>query len=109
MGDSLMNVVPIEKTTLTLPQAADLAKHGTVILTRNGKPLAAIKNLTGADWESLALADNPRFQTLIEESRRSGRNEGALSLSQVCQELGLKAKSPVPRRRKPRGAAKRKP
>jgi|GEM_PF-1290866 len=94
-----MNVVPLEKTKLTLPGAADLAKSGTVILTKNGKPLAAIKHLTGLDWESLALADNPRFQALIEESRRAYRIEGALSLSQVCQELGLKVKSRAPRQK----------
>jgi hypothetical protein len=102
-----MNVVPLEKTKLTLPDAAAMAKSGTVILTRNGKPLAAIKHLTGLDWESLALADNPRFQALIDESRRAYHKEGALSLAQVCQELGLKVKSRAPRQKKQGPRAKK--
>ena len=102
-----MNVVPLEKTNLTLPDAAAMARSGTVILTKNGKPLAAIKHLTGLDWESLALADNPRFQALIEESRRAYRNEGGLSLAEVCQELGLKVKSRAPRQKKQGPRAKK--
>jgi PHD/YefM family antitoxin component YafN of YafNO toxin-antitoxin module len=34
----------------------ELAKAGPVILTRHGKPLAAVKDLSHADWESIALA-----------------------------------------------------
>ena len=94
-----MNVIPLEKTSLTLPEAAALAKNGSVILTRNGEPLAAIKNLTGADWESLALADDARFRALIEESRRAYREEGTISLAEVRRQLRLRAKCP-PRRKK---------
>ncbi|HEV3443840.1 MAG TPA: hypothetical protein VG099_04310 [Gemmataceae bacterium] len=107
-GNQIMNVVPLEKTNLTLPGAADLAKSGTVILTKNGKPLAAIKHLTGLDWESLALTDNPRFQALIDESRRAYHKEGALSLAQVCQELGLKVKSRAPRQKKSKDQERKK-
>lgn len=96
-----MKVVPLEHTTITLPEAADLARTGTVILTRNGKPLAAVKDLSHTDWESVALANNPRFRELIEESRRSYREEGGISLEELRKELGLKAKK-TPRRRKTR-------
>ena len=30
-----------------------------VILTRKGKPLAAVNDLSDADWESVSLANNP--------------------------------------------------
>ena len=42
-----MKVVALEKTNLTLPDAAEMARGGTVILTRDGKPLAVIKGLSG--------------------------------------------------------------
>jgi hypothetical protein len=88
-----VKVVPLEKTDLTLRDVAALAKSGTVILTRDGKPLAAVKDLSGSDWEAVALADNPQFRALIEESRRSYRVEGGISLEEVRRELGLKAPS----------------
>jgi len=95
-----VKVIPLEKTGVTLPEAAELARAGPVILTRNGKPLAAVKNLTDTDWESVSLANNPRFRELIEESRRSYREEGGIGLHDLRKELGLKPKKPSPRSKK---------
>jgi hypothetical protein len=93
-----MNVVPIEKATLS--EVAELARSGTVILTRDGKPLATVKDVSHSDWESLSLANNPRFRELIEESRRSYREEGGISLEDVRKDLGLQARKPPRQRRK---------
>ena len=71
-----MNVIPLEKTSLTLPEAAALAKNGSVILTRNGEPLAAIRNLTGADG-------NPWRSPTMPGSERSSKNRGALIVRKV--------------------------
>jgi hypothetical protein len=87
-----MNKVELEGTQLTIPDLAELAKKGPVILTRHGKPLVAVKDLSGSDWESIALANNPRFWALIEESRRSYRDHGATSLEEIRQEFGLTTK-----------------
>lgn len=87
-----MNRIELEKTVLTLPDLAELAQNGTVILTRKGKPLVAVKPLNGNDWESLSLAGNPQFLALIEESRRSYREQGGISLDDVRKELGLTGK-----------------
>jgi len=87
-----VKVVSLENANLTLPEVAELAKDGPVILTRNGKPLAAVKDLSGSDWESVALANNPQFLALIEESRRSYREKGGIGLDELCLELGLKKK-----------------
>ena len=95
-----MKVVPLEKTDLTLPDIAELAKGGTVILTRKGKPLAAIKDLSGSDWESVSLANSPRFRALIEESRRAYQDQGGISLEGLRRELGLKAPPHAPRKKK---------
>ena len=84
-----MNKVELEETTLTIPDLAKLAKKGPVILTRKGKPLAAVKDLSGSDWESISLANNPRFLALIEESRRSYREQGGIGLDEIRQELNL--------------------
>jgi hypothetical protein len=85
-----MKIVPLESKTLTVLELVKLAKKQTVILTRRGKPLASIKNLNDGDWESLALASNPKFQNLIKESRQSYAAEGGIPLETLRTELGLK-------------------
>ena len=87
-----MNRIALEETTLSIPDLAKLAEQGTVILTHNGKPLAAVKLLAGNDWESVSLANSPQFLALIEESRRSYCEQGGISLEQVRAQLGLTAK-----------------
>jgi hypothetical protein len=94
-----MKLVSVEETDLNLTALAELAKDGPVILTRNGKPLAAVKDLSGSDWESVSLANNARFLALIEESRQSYREEGGIRLDDLRKELGLKGK-PGARKRK---------
>src|SRR5436305_1097108 len=95
-----MKVIPVEGTNVTLPDVAKLAKEGTVILTKSGKPVAAIRDVSGSDWESISLAANPQFRKLIEDSRRSFRERGGIGLEELRAELGLKKKTPRRRRRK---------
>lgn len=87
-----MKLVPVEQSDLTLPQVADLAQEGPVILTRNGKPFAAVRNLSRSDWESISLVENPRFRALIEESRRSFERHGGTRIEELRKELGLPVK-----------------
>ena len=93
-----MKVIPLERTALTLPEAAEMARGELVILTRRGKPLAAIKHLSEADWEALAVGSDPQFQALIADARRSLEEEGGVRLEDLRQELDLPAK----RRSRPR-------
>lgn len=96
-----MKVVPMEESSLTVPQLAELVKEGTVILTQNGQPLLAVKDVSGSDWESVSLASNPRFMAIIEEARRSYREKGGVSLDSLSRELGITKHGPkrVPRDR----------
>jgi hypothetical protein len=56
---------------MTLPVLAELAMDEAVILTREGQPVVAGKNVSGSDWESTSLANNPRFRAIVEAFRRS--------------------------------------
>ncbi len=84
-----MKVLPLEETTLTVPDLAELVKEGPVILTRNGQPWMTVKDASGSDWESISLASNPQFMALIEESRRLHREKGGIGLDDIRRELGL--------------------
>jgi PHD/YefM family antitoxin component YafN of YafNO toxin-antitoxin module len=70
-----------------------MAKRGAVILTRNGKPVASLNDISRSDWESISLANNPRFQAMINESRRVFRETGGTRLEDLREELGLPARS----------------
>lgn len=84
-----MKVISVEESKLTASALADMAKGETVILTRNGRPIAAVKNVSGSDWESLSLASNPQFMSLIEESHRAHHEQGGIGLAELRRELGL--------------------
>jgi hypothetical protein len=99
-----MKKVAVEDTTLTADELARLAEKEPVILTRGGQPLVAIKDLSGSDWETVSLVNNPQFIAIIEASRRSYRETGGIPQDQIREELGLKPRkvaSTKPRRRKP--------
>ena len=51
--------------------------------------VVAVRDLSGSDWESVSLASNPKFMALIEESRRSYRDSGGISLEDLRHELDL--------------------
>ena len=87
-----MKTVAVEETTLTARELATMARREIVVLTRKGNPLAAVKDLSGTDWESVSLANNPRFIALIEASRRSYRRSGGITVDEIRQQLRLKPK-----------------
>jgi hypothetical protein len=88
-----MKVLPIEGNKKSIAELAQMAKNGPVILTRDGRPLAAVRDLSGKDWESVSLANNPQFMAIIESSRRSFRIKGGIGIDQVRQQLGLKVRN----------------
>jgi antitoxin (DNA-binding transcriptional repressor) of toxin-antitoxin stability system len=62
-----------------LAEYVDQIKHETIIVTEDGKPIAALSPLEGADMETIALSTNPKFASLIERSRARDQKEGRLS------------------------------
>ena len=60
-------------------------------MTRRGKPLLAVTPVNGDDWESIALAHNPKFIAIIERSRKS-RKPG-LSTAEMRRRLELKRRA----------------
>ena len=84
-----MKVVPLEGTTMTVPELVELARDEAIILTRDGQPLVSVRDVSGSDWESAARTLNPRFVAVIEQSRRSYREQGGIGLEQLRGELSL--------------------
>jgi len=60
-------------------------------VTRRGKPLLAVTPIKGDDWESIALAHNPKFLAIIERSRKS--HKPGLSTEEMRRRLDLKRRA----------------
>jgi prevent-host-death family protein len=62
----------------------DLPKSGSVVITRNGRPCAALVPITeDTDLEALALAQNKRFWKLIDDAIARGKKEGFVDLTDL--------------------------
>ena len=55
------------------------SEEGPIIVTRNGKPIAALVAVADDDeLERLVLAHSPKFRAILEKSRRSIENTGSI-------------------------------
>jgi prevent-host-death family protein len=70
------------------------AESGPVVVTDDGKPVAALVMLEHTDLETVALSSDPEFLELIRSSRARHAQEGGLSSAEVRRRLGIVLPSP---------------
>lgn len=92
-----MKTVEIDKAIGSLADYVRRLKKEALILTRDGKPVAALVGIENADWETVALSTHPEFLDLIERSRARQKAEGGISSGDMRRRLGVKK----PKRRDP--------
>jgi len=68
--------------------AQDVSKE-PVILTVDGKLVAALVAIENADLETVTLSIHPQFLALIERSRTRQKAEGGISAGEMRRRLGL--------------------
>lgn len=88
-----MKTIDLAKATAPLRKYAEGAAREVVVVTRGGKPMAAVVPVEDYDLESLSLSTNSRFLEIIAESRRSLEREGGIPIVEVRRRLGLEARS----------------
>jgi antitoxin (DNA-binding transcriptional repressor) of toxin-antitoxin stability system len=91
-----MRTVEISEAAVSLPKYGRRKRGETWVLTRRGRPVAAVVPLDDEDYFSMRLARDPRFIALIERSRASYKATGGISLAEMRRQYGVPAK---PRRR----------
>ncbi|MEK6571161.1 MAG: type II toxin-antitoxin system prevent-host-death family antitoxin [Bacteroidota bacterium] len=87
-----MKTLEISKARRSLASYSKKARKEPMVVTANGKPIAALIGIQNADMETVALSDNPRFLALIERSRQRHKSEGGISGEEVRRRLNLKPK-----------------
>ncbi len=60
------------------------------MVTRRGKPLMALTPIKKGDWESVAIATNPKFMAIIERSRASHKPGTGISTEEMRRRLAAK-------------------
>ena len=84
-----MRRIDIHQATGALADYAATVDRGPIVVTRSGRAVAVVVAVDDADLESMALAEDPRFQALIERSMRHYHEQGGLTLAEVERELGI--------------------
>jgi antitoxin (DNA-binding transcriptional repressor) of toxin-antitoxin stability system len=74
----------VEITEATLAEYGRRPRRDMWVLTRHGKPVAAVVPIhSGVDLESFGLSHNRRFIEIVNRSWESYRKNGGLSLEEM--------------------------
>jgi prevent-host-death family protein len=84
-----MRTLELAEATDPLAEYARRVSDGPVIVTIDGKPIAALVPIENADLETVTLSTHPQFLALIERSRSRQAAEGGISGEEMRRRLGL--------------------
>jgi len=88
-----MKTIDIAEATASLSEYAAKNLKEALVVTRGGKPLVALTPVRKADWESIAIATNPKFLAIVERSRASHKRGTGISTTEMRRRLGLKGRA----------------
>jgi antitoxin (DNA-binding transcriptional repressor) of toxin-antitoxin stability system len=84
-----MKRVEMAEATAPLSEYAQAVSQEPLIITIDGKPIAALVPIENADLETVALSTHPQFLALIERSRARQKVEGGISSEEMRRRLGI--------------------
>lgn len=84
-----MKVIDRFQARESLGEFAEQVRDEPVVVTRDGKPIAALLPIGDSDWETVSLSLNPEFIEIIERSRARQRAKGGISSDEMRQRLGV--------------------
>jgi prevent-host-death family protein len=89
-----VKTVEMAEATASLSDYARKARKETLIVTRRGKPVAALMPVDArTDLENLVVTTHPTFRAIMERSEARYNTEGALSTKQVRARLAARRKA----------------
>lgn len=90
-----MKIASVAEIKARLSAYLKESEQGPVVVTRNGKAVAVLLAVTdGDELERLMLAHSPKFQALLDKSRRQIEETGGIPHEQFWREV--KAETPKP-------------
>ncbi len=85
-----MKKVKITQATGSLAEYTRCLNREPLVVTANGKPVAALVPIEEMDMEGLSVGTNPQFLDIIERSRRRHQEEGSISSEEIRRQFGIK-------------------
>ena len=85
-----MKKIEMAKASAPLSEYAQKVSKEPVILTVDGKPVAALVAIENADMETATLSTHPKFLAIIERARARQKAEGGISIAEMRRRLGMK-------------------
>lgn len=93
----------VEITEASLADYGREAREQTWVLTRGGKPVAAVVPIPpGMDPETFALSHNADFIEIINRSWKGYEEKGGTPLEEVRRKYGIRRRTPRRPARRPR-------
>ena len=96
-----MTRVELTEATAPLADYARKARHGPVLLTRRGRPVAMLRLLTDEEREDYLVSTHPAFVELMRRSREACPPGSGIALEKVETEFAANAPRPARRRKGP--------
>src|SRR4051794_4815710 len=86
-GVHVLKQIELTEATGSLAEYAEHVEQEPVIVTVDGKPIAALLAIDNVDLETASLSTNPQFLALIERSRARQEAEGGISSEEMRRRL----------------------
>ena len=90
-----MKKVEIKDATGELGPYAAHVEEGPVMVTENGRPVAALVPVENTEVETVSLCTDPRFMDLIERSGNRQEAEGGIAGAEMRRRLDIAADKPT--------------
>ncbi len=81
--------VELTDATQSLADYVHQVDGGPIIVTSNGRPIAAVVAVPNADTETITLSQHPQFLAIIERSRVRQAQEGGITSAEMRRRLGV--------------------
>jgi PHD/YefM family antitoxin component YafN of YafNO toxin-antitoxin module len=82
-----MKSVELTEATAALKDYAEQLTQEPIVVTRDGKAVAALVRLQPSDLESFLVSESPVFKRIIRQSRASYKRGGGLTRKQLEERL----------------------
>ena len=100
-----MKVIDRGQANDSLAAFAERVGDEALVVTRNGRPIAALLPVGESDWETVSLSLNPEFIEIIQRSRARQQAEGGISSDEMRRRLGVPRTKPSGRARRAKSSS----
>ena len=90
-----MKIAPVAEIKARLSSYLEQVRNGPIIITKNGRPVAALVAITDEDdLERLVMAHTPRLRQLLDQAAERIKHDGGVGHDQFWQQVAEESETP---------------